>query len=112
MTFHRAPPELSGLGVRTLTPGLTRSSQPLMFFGLPLRTTSATTDRVTKTWYASEFQVLGTSPPSTSLVMWGAGEGGVTSGGRPAVIARASAPEVIKNLEKITPLPSVVFSNA
>ena len=42
--FHFAEPELSGLGVTTSTPGRNRSSQSLMFFGLPLRTTSVTTD--------------------------------------------------------------------
>ena len=42
--FHLAEPELSGLGVTTSIPGCSRSSQSLMFFGLPLRTTRETTD--------------------------------------------------------------------
>ena len=35
--FHFAPPEVNGFGVITSTPSLVRSSQVLMFFGLPLR---------------------------------------------------------------------------
>ena len=42
--FHFAAPDVNGLGVRTLMPGLSRSSQVWMFFGLPLRTMSETTD--------------------------------------------------------------------
>ncbi len=38
--FQRAPAEVFGFGVITATPGLTRSSQSLMPFGLPLRTSS------------------------------------------------------------------------
>ena len=40
MMFQRAPPEVNGFGVMTSTPGLVRSAQVLMFFGLPLRVTS------------------------------------------------------------------------
>src|SRR2546428_4704306 len=47
MMFQRAPPEVNGLGVTIFTPGLTRSFQPVMCFGLPLRTASATTESVT-----------------------------------------------------------------
>src|SRR5690242_1983611 len=42
--FQRAPPEVFGFGVTTITPGLTRSSQSLMPFGLPLRTTNTIVD--------------------------------------------------------------------
>ena len=35
--FQRAEPDEAGFGVTISTPGLIRSSQPLMFFGLPLR---------------------------------------------------------------------------
>ena len=41
--FHFAEPELNGFGVTTWTPGLIRSAQPLMCFGLPLRTAKTTT---------------------------------------------------------------------
>ena len=59
MTFQRAPPEVNGFGVSTSTPGLTRSSQPLMFFGLPGRTASATTERVTIPFVGVAFQSAG-----------------------------------------------------
>ena len=41
--FHFAEPELNGFGVTTCTPGLIRSSQPLIFFGLPSRSAKTTT---------------------------------------------------------------------
>jgi len=47
MRFQRALPELNGFGVTTLTPGLVRSAQVVMCFGLPLRTTKTTTEFVT-----------------------------------------------------------------
>ena len=43
MMFQRAPPDENGLGVITSTPGLIRSSQPLIFFGLPSRSANTTT---------------------------------------------------------------------
>ena len=43
ITFHFAEPELKGFGVTTCTPGRIRSFQPLMCFGLPLRTAKTTT---------------------------------------------------------------------
>src|SRR4051794_226642 len=46
--FHFAEPEDAGLGVTILTPGLMRSSQPVMCSGLPLRTTMTTTDSDTR----------------------------------------------------------------
>ena len=45
--FQRAPPDWKGLGVTTWTPGLMRSFQLLMCFGLPFRTTKTTTEFVT-----------------------------------------------------------------
>ena len=57
-----AEPELSGLGVMTSTPGRNRSSQSLMFFGLPLRTTNVTTDPNGMPLVASVFQSLETLP--------------------------------------------------
>src|SRR4051812_5729714 len=46
--FHFAAPDVNGFGVRTLTPGLSRSSHVWMPFGLPLRTMSETTDLDTR----------------------------------------------------------------
>ena len=46
--FQRALPDVDGFGVITSTPGLIRSSQPVMCFGLPLRTTSTTTESLEK----------------------------------------------------------------
>ena len=45
--FQRAPPDVNGFGVTTWTPGLSRSFQPKIFFGLPSRTTKTTTEFVT-----------------------------------------------------------------
>ena len=85
ITFQRAPPEVNGFGVITWTPGLTRSSQPLMFLGLPLRTASTTTESVTMPLYWLAFQLLSTSPLSTSRVMSGSSENSTTSAGQAAV---------------------------
>ena len=41
--FHFAEPELNGFGVTTWTPGLIRSFQPLICFGLPSRSAKTTT---------------------------------------------------------------------
>ena len=59
MMFQRAAPEENGFGVMTSTPGLVRSSQVLMFFGLPLRVTRTTTELVTMPLYWSVFHVGG-----------------------------------------------------
>ena len=57
--FHFAPPDVNGFGSITSTPSLVRSSQVLMFFGLPLRTAKTTTELVTKPSYLSLFQSVG-----------------------------------------------------
>ncbi len=49
---------MNGLGVITWTPGLTRSAQPLMRLGLPLRTASTTTESVTMPLYWLAFQLF------------------------------------------------------
>ena len=59
MMFQRAPPEVNGFGVITWTPGLIRSSQVLMFFGLPLRVAMTTTESVIMPLYWSAFQLGG-----------------------------------------------------
>ena len=94
MTFHFAPPEVNGFGVITSTPGLIRSSQVLMFFGLPLRTANTTTEFVTKPVVLVLVPVLATRlPASTSLSTSGASESATTSACRPASTARAWSPE-------------------
>ena len=94
MTFQRAPPEVNGFGVSTSTPGLTRSSQPSICFGLPGRTASATTDRVTMPFVGVAFQFAATRPSLTSFVMSGSSDSAATSVGRPAMTARAWSPEL------------------
>ena len=91
--FHLAPPEVNGLGSSTSTPSLTRSSQVLMFFGLPLRTMNTTTESVTKPSYSFWFQSSSTSPASVSRVMSGSSENSTTSAGSPPSTARDCSPE-------------------
>src|SRR6266542_2262344 len=45
--FQRAPPDVNGFGVITSMPGCNRSDQSWIARGLPMRTTSATTELVT-----------------------------------------------------------------
>ena len=66
--FHRAAPDEAGFGVTMPTPGLIRSSQPLMFFGLPLRTASTTIDDDTMPLFGPSFQLSSTRPASTRRV--------------------------------------------
>ena len=72
--FQRAAPEEPGLGVTMPTPSLARSSQPLMFLGLPSRTTSTTTESVTMPLLGPAFQSLATRPSSTRRVTSGVRE--------------------------------------
>src|SRR5438067_13635514 len=110
--FHRALPEVDGFGVITSTPGLTRSSQPAMCFGLPLRTTSTTTESVTIPLYWLAFQLLETMPSLTRRVMSGVVENATTSAGWPESTARLWAPDAPNDSLKPTPLPADVCSNA
>ncbi len=71
--FHFAEPDDDGTGVTILTPGLTRSSQPVMCSGLPLRTTMTTTESETRPLVGPAFQLASTLP-GTSLVRSGATE--------------------------------------
>ena len=107
--FHFAPPDVAGFGVMMSTSPLTRSSQPLIFFGLPGRTESTTTESVTMPLYSSEFQSSATSPASTVLVMSGCSEKATTSAGSPLSTARRWSPEAPNEVENSTPSPSVVF---
>src|SRR5690349_22156683 len=108
MTFHFAAPDVNGLGVRTWMPGLSRSSQVWMFFGLPLRTMSATTDLDTSPLWAFAAQSSDTSPALTRRSMSGASEKATTSADRPDSTARLWSPEAPKDSEKPTPLPAGV----
>src|SRR5215216_2488385 len=112
MTFQRAPPDANGLGSITSTPGLIRSSQVLMFFGLPLRTIRTTTESVTMPSCSFWFQLLSTSPASTSLVMSGSRENSTTSAGSPPSTARDCSPDAAYDWLKPTPLPSGVLLKA
>ncbi len=86
--FQRALPEVKGFGVSTCTPGLTRSLQPVMCLGLPLRTMITATELVTKPCVAFWFQLEDTSPAFTSRVTSGSSEKLTTSAFNPAATAR------------------------
>ena len=66
--FHRAEPDEAGFGVMSFTPGLIRSSQPLMPCGLPFGTTITTTESDTMPFVGPSFQVVSTSPAFTRRV--------------------------------------------
>ena len=112
MMFQRAPPEVNGLGVITSTPGLVRSSQVVMFFGLPLRTTNTTTESVTMPlyWSWSQLATRAWRPPGAS--MSGSREKGTKSAGWPAATARLWSPEAPYDWVKVTPLPAAVLLKA
>src|ERR1700759_1754429 len=110
--FHFADPELSGLGVMTSTPGRNRSSQSLMFFGLPGRTTRVTTDPNGMPLVASLFQSLETLPALTSRVMSGSTEKLTMSAGLPSTTPRDWSPEAPYEVTTWTPLPSDDALNA
>ena len=71
--FHFAEPDEAGSGVTILTPGLVRSSQPVMCFGLPLRTAMTTTESETMPLVGPLFQSAATNF-GTRRVMSGARE--------------------------------------
>src|SRR6202161_4958224 len=104
--FHFADPELSGLGVMTSTPGRSRSSQSLMFFGLPGRTTNVTTDPNGMPLVASLSQSLETLPALTSRAISGSTEKLTMSAGLPSTTPRAWSPEAPYEAITCTPLPS------
>ena len=93
MMFHLAAPEVKGLGVTTLTPGLSRSSQSLMPLGLPLRTTMVTTDPNGIPLCSPAFQLLSTNPASTRRVTSGSTEKLTMSAAAPASTLRDWSPE-------------------
>ena len=71
--FHFAEPDEAGSGVTILTPGLIRSSHPLMCSGLPLRTVMTTTESDTRPLVEPLFQ-LGSTRVGTSFVRSGVTE--------------------------------------
>src|SRR5947209_6405077 len=110
--FHRALPEVEGFGVITSTPGLIRLSQPVMCFGLPLRTTSPTTESLEMPCSALASQLLATIPSLTSRVISGVVENATTSAGWPESTARLCDPDAPNDSLNPTPLPAEVRSNA
>src|SRR5579875_4161501 len=80
-TFQRALPEVAGFGVTTLIPGLMRSLQLVMCFGLPLRTTNTTTESLEKPCSGFAFQFEATILSFTRRVMSGVVENATTSAG-------------------------------
>ena len=76
-----------------LMPGLIRSSQPVIFLGLPGRTPMTTTDWVRMPLLAVLFQSAETSLASTSFWMSGSRDRCTTSAFWPAITARAWSPE-------------------
>src|ERR1017187_1406605 len=113
MMFHRALPELNGLGVTTFTPDLIRSDQFEMWSGLPFRTTNTTTEFVTIPWSGPTVsQLEDTSPAFTSLAMSGSREKLTTSADWPSTTSFASVPEAPNDVDTVIPLPAAVFWNA
>ena len=91
--FQRALPEVNGLGVSTCTPGLTRSLQPVMCLGLPLRTMITATEFVTKPCVAFWFQLEEHQAGLHQLVTSGSSEKLTTSACSPLATARLCSPE-------------------
>jgi hypothetical protein len=80
-----------------------------MFFGLPLRTTNATTEVVTRPLFGPAFQSSETIPGSTRRVMSGSTEKLTTSAFWPASTARLWSPDAPKLVLNPTPSPAAVF---
>jgi hypothetical protein len=89
-------------------PDLVRSSQLSMPLGLPLRTTSATTDVVQMPALSPSFHEPSTMPASTSRVMSGSSEKWTRSAGCPASTARLWSPEAPYDSWKVVPFPASV----
>ncbi len=103
--FQRADPDVAGFGVTTLTPGLIRSSQPVMCFGFPGRTIITTVESLTIPLVGPSAQFEATRPACTRRVMSGAVENATTSAGWPAATARLCAPEAANEVLNAMPLP-------
>ncbi len=107
--FHFAEPDEAGLGVITLTPGLTMSSQVLMPRGLPLRTRKTTSESVRMPSVGVWFQDASTMPASTILETSGSRERCTSSAGSPPTTARDWSPEAPYDVVNSTSLPASVF---
>src|SRR5664279_3343143 len=112
MMFQRAPPEVNGFAVITWTPGLVRSVQVLMLFGLPFRVPMTTTERVIMPLYWSLFQSAATRFALTSRVMSGASAKLTTSALRPAATARLWSPDAPYDWVNVMFFPCGVAWNA
>src|ERR1700722_7348792 len=112
MMFHRADPEVAGFGVTTLTPGLIRSSQPVMCFGLPGRTIITTVESLTIPLVGPSAQFESTSPACTGRPRSGEVENATTSAGWPAATARLCAPDAANEVLNAMPLPPGVCAYA
>ena|ERR1700729_1222734 len=110
--FQRALPDVDGFGVITSTPGLIRSSQPVMCFGFPLRTTNTTTESLEKPFSGFASQLFETIPSLTRRVMSGVVENATTSAGWPVSTARLCDPDAPNDSPNETPLPPLVCANA
>src|SRR5450755_2065544 len=110
--FQRALPDVEGLGVITSMPGLIRSFQPVICFGLPLRTTSTTTESLEIPLSGLASQFCATIPSLTKRVTSGVVENATTSAGWPESTARLCEPEAANEDEKPTPLPAGVWAKA
>src|SRR5439155_25980050 len=106
--YQRAPPEVNGFGVITLTPGLIRSSQVRMCLGLPFLRTNTTTDLVTMPPYLFWLQFGATSPVLTRSLTLSARAKSTMSAGRPAWIAFTCASAEPYDWSTETPLPAAV----
>jgi hypothetical protein len=92
-------------------PGLTRSDQPWMRLGFPLRTAITTTELEAMPLVGPASQSDGTSPALTSRARSGADENATTSACWPAITARLWAPLGPYDAAKVTPLPAAVRPN-
>src|ERR1700733_10973580 len=110
--FQRALPDVDGLGVITSTPDLIRSSQPVMCLGLPLRTTSTTTELLEEPCWGLASQLFDTIPSLTRRVMSGVVENATTSAGWPVATARLCDPDAPNDSPNETPLPPLVCAHA
>src|SRR6201987_3837856 len=110
--FQRALPEVDGFGVITSTPDLIRSSQAVMPLGLPLRTTSTTTESLENPFSGFASQFFETIPSLTRRVMSGVVENATTSAGCPESTARLWEPDAPNDCPNDTPLPTLVWVNA
>ena len=80
-----------------------------MCFGLPLRTTSTTTESLENPFSGPEFQFAETMPSLTRRVTSGVVEKATMSAGCPESTARLCAPEAPKDWLKLMPLPPGVW---